>query len=130
VPVAQRGNALVLISVDDIEDDAAKEAEIELMAAFAERVRTHGIEAGWGPILPQLAPVIGALVRDAIPRSDPESIAAAAAIGRDRSFRSVDELAAITAPALVIPGMGPRHPPELAEAVARLLPGAAWRRSG
>jgi 3-oxoadipate enol-lactonase len=69
VPVAQRGNALVLISVDDIEDDAAKEAEIELMAAFAERVRTHGIEAGWGPILPQLAPVIGALVRDAIPRA-------------------------------------------------------------
>jgi 3-oxoadipate enol-lactonase len=118
----ERVSALVLISVEDIEDDEAKEAEIELMDAFAERVRTRSISAGWEPILPALAPVIGALVRDAIPRSDPESIAAAAAIGRDRSFRSVDELAAITAPALVIPGMDPRHPPALAEAVARLLP--------
>jgi len=66
----ERVSALVLISVEDIEDDAAKEAEIELMDAFAERVRTGGIEAGWKPILPTLAPVIGALVRDAIPRSD------------------------------------------------------------
>jgi len=117
-----RVSALVLISVEDIEDDAAKEAEIELMDAFAERVRTRGIEAGWEPILPDLAPLIGALVREAIPRSDPASIAAAAAIGRDRSFRSLDELGGITPPALVIPGMDPRHPPALAEAVARALP--------
>jgi 3-oxoadipate enol-lactonase len=118
----ERVRGLVLISVEDIEADAAKEAEIELMDAFAKRVRTQGIDAGWEPILPALAPVIGALVRDAIPRSDPASIAAAAAIGRDRSFRSVDELAGITTPTLVIPGMDPRHPPALAEAVARTLP--------
>jgi 3-oxoadipate enol-lactonase len=119
---SERVRALVLISVEDIEDDAGKEAEIELMGAFAERVRTRGIEAGWEPLLPDLAPVIGALVREAIPRSDPASIVAAAAIGRDRSFRSLDELGGITAPALVVPGMDPRHPPALAEAAARALP--------
>lgn len=92
------------------------------MDAFAERVRTEGIDAAWAPILPQLAPIIGALVREAIPRSDPASIAAAAAIGRDRSFHSVEELVVITAPTLIFPGMDERHPRALAEALARILP--------
>ena len=117
-----RVSALVLISVEDIEDDEKKVAEIEFLDAFAARVRAEGIEAAWEPILKELAPIIGAMVRDAIPRSDPASIAAAAAIGRDRSFRSVDELAAITAPTLIIPGMDERHPTALAEALARTLP--------
>jgi 3-oxoadipate enol-lactonase len=112
----------VLISVEDIEDDERKQAEIEFMDAFAARVRTEGIEAAWAPILDDLAPIVGAMVRDAIPRSDPASIAAAAAIGRDRAFRSVEELAAITAPALVFPGMDWRHPPALAEHLAHTLP--------
>ncbi|MEU3611850.1 hypothetical protein ABZ725_05950 [Streptomyces sp. NPDC006872] len=60
------------------------------------------------------------MVRDAIPRSDPAGIVAAAGIGHDRSFRSVDELAAITAPTLVFPGADPRHPTALAEAAAAL----------
>ena len=113
---------LILISVEDIEDDERKKAEIEFMESFARRVRTEGIEAGWQPILPDLAPVIGTLVRDAIPRSNAASIAAAAAIGYDRSFRNVGELSAIQAPALVIPGMDERHPAQLAEQVARTLP--------
>ena len=62
------------------------------------------------------------MVREAIPRSDPASIAAAAAIGRDRSFRTVGELAAVTAPTLIIPGIDPRHPTALAEQLARILP--------
>src|SRR5690242_4475103 len=53
---------LVLISVEDIEDDAGKAAEIAFMDAFAERVRTGGIEAGWAPILGDLSPIIGAMV--------------------------------------------------------------------
>ena len=118
----ERVQAAILISVEDIEDDEKKKAEIEFMDAFAERVRNEGIEAGWAPILPHLAPIIGSLVREAIPRSDPASIAAAAAIGRDRSFRSVEELAVITAPTLIIPGMDERHPHALAEALARVLP--------
>jgi 3-oxoadipate enol-lactonase len=112
----------VLISVEDIEDDEQKQAEIAFMDAFALRVQTEGIEAGWAPILGDLAPVVGAMVRDAIPRSDPASIAAAAAIGRNRAFHGVDELAEIASPTLIFPGMDWRHPPALAEHLSRILP--------
>ncbi len=114
--------AAVLVSVEDIEDDQAKEAERRYMEAFAERVRRGGIQAGWAPILGELAPLIGRMVEEALPRADRESAAAAAAIGRDRSFRSLDELRSVHAPILVIPGMDRRHPPELAQAVAQTLP--------
>lgn len=124
VAYPERIQAAILISVEDIEDDEKKMAEIAFMDAFAERVRTEGIEAAWAPILPHLAPIIGTLVREAIPRSDPASIAAAAAIGRDRSFRSVEELAVITAPTLIIPGMDERHPRAVAETLARILSSA------
>ena len=122
VAYPKRVQALVLISVEDIEDDEKKAAEIAFMDAFAERARNEGIEAAWAPILPELAPLIGTLVREAIPRSDRESIAAAATIGRDRSFRSIDELAVITAPTLIFAGMDERHPAKLAENLAQLLP--------
>jgi pimeloyl-ACP methyl ester carboxylesterase len=117
-----RIQAAVLISVEDIEDDEKKEAEIAFVDAFAARVQSEGIEAAWEPILKDLAPIVGTMVRDAIPRSHPASIAAAAAIGRDRSFRSVDELATISAPTLIVPGMDERHPVLLAEELARVLP--------
>lgn len=120
----RRVRGAVLISVEDIEDDEAKAAETAFMDAFAHRVRTEGIEAAWAPILPTLAPVITALVADAIPRSHPESVAAAAAIGRDRLVGCAADLAAITAPALVIPGTDHRHPTAVAEAVVRTLPHA------
>lgn len=118
----ERVDALVLISIEDIEDDEAKEAEIAFMDAFAARVRTEGIEAAWEPILEDLPPIIGTMVRDAIPRSDPASIAAAAAIGRDRSFLSVQDLAPISVPTLIISGMDWRHPKALAEELSRVLP--------
>ncbi|MEI5102592.1 alpha/beta hydrolase [Streptomyces sp. PmtG] len=117
-----RVRAAVLIGVEDIEDDEAKEAEIRFLDAFAARVAADGIEAGWEPILADFPPVVGAMVRDAIPRSEPASIVAAAAIAHDRSFRSVGELAAITAPALVFPGTDPRHPTALAQEAAATLP--------
>lgn len=117
-----RVRALVLISVEDIEDDQQKEEEIRFLDAFAMRVRTEGLAAAWEPILENLAPIIGTMVRDAIPRSDPASIAAAAAIGHDRAFRSVDDLAVINTPTLIIPGTDPRHPTALAEHLARILP--------
>jgi len=118
----ERVHAAILISVEDIETDERKPAEIAFMDAFAQRARNDGLEAAWAPILPGLAPIIGALVRDAIPRSDPASIAAAAAIGHDRSFRSAEELAVVTSPTLVIPGMDERHPTALAKYLARFLP--------
>lgn len=61
-------------------------------------------------------------MRDAIPRSDPDSIAAAAAIGHDRSFQSVTDLAGISVPALIILSIDARHPTALAEDLARILP--------
>lgn len=115
VAYPERVQALVLISVEEIEDDEKKAAEIAFMDA-------EGIESAWAPILPELAPLIGTLVREAIPRSDGASIAAAAAIGRDRSFRNIDELAGITAPTLIFAGMDERHPAKLAEDLAHLLP--------
>ncbi|WP_433331326.1 alpha/beta fold hydrolase [Spirillospora sp. CA-294931] len=124
-----RVEAAVLIGVEDIEDDEAKRAEIRFLDAFAARVEADGIEAGWEPILAQFPPVVGAMVRDAIPRSDPASIVAAAAIAHDRSFRHVDELATITAPTLVFPGTDPRHPTALAEQVARTLPNGHLARA-
>lgn len=117
-----RVRAAILISVEDIEDDERKTAEITFMDAFAARVRDEGLEAAWAPILPDLAPVIGAMVRDAIPRSDPASVAAAAAVGRDRSFQSVNELAGIPVPTLILPGMDARHPLAIAHDLARVLP--------
>ncbi|HEX7886044.1 MAG TPA: alpha/beta hydrolase [Phenylobacterium sp.] len=117
-----RIGALILMSVEDIEDDDAKAAEIVFMDEFAARVRERGIDAGWAPILPDLAPVIGTMVRDAIPRSDAASLAAAAAIGYDRAFRHIEELAAIEAPTLIFPGMDNRHPAAVAEHLSRLLP--------
>jgi pimeloyl-ACP methyl ester carboxylesterase len=122
VACPHRVSGAVLISVEDIEDDEGKKAETAMMDAFAAHVRTEGIEAAWQPFLPMLQPLIGNLVRDAIPRCDPASIAAAAAIGHDRAFTSVHELAAITAPALIIPGDDERHPAPLAESLARTLP--------
>lgn len=117
-----RVEALILISVEDVEDDAAKEAERAFMAAFASRVRDDGLAAAWAPILPNLAPIIRAMVEDAIPRSDPASIAAAAAIGKDRSFRTLEAFSAISCPTLIVAGMDWRHPPELAARLAALIP--------
>ncbi|CAL9666191.1 alpha/beta fold hydrolase [Streptomyces sp. enrichment culture] len=118
----ERIRAAVVISMEDVEDDAAKEAETAMLEAFAARVREQGIRAAGEPVLPTLAPVIGSLVRDAIRRSSPAGIAAACAIGRDRAFTQVNELAAITVPTLAIPGSDTRHPAALAAQAARTLP--------
>jgi 3-oxoadipate enol-lactonase len=122
VTYPHRTEAVIPISIEEIEDDEAKKAEIEFMDAFAERVRTQGIMAGWEPIMDDLAPVIRALVEDAIPRSNPASIAAAAVIGHDRSFHSMEELKQINAPALIIPGMDHRHPAALARQISEIIP--------
>lgn len=125
----ERVRAQVLISVEEIRDDEAERPEIAFMEEFARRVRTDGTEAAWATILAELTPIIGSLVRDAIPRCDPESVAAAAAIGRDRSFRTVEELTPITAPTLIFPGIDQRRPTTLAERLAELLPNGRLART-
>ncbi|WP_067474814.1 alpha/beta fold hydrolase [Actinomadura hibisca] len=120
-----RVRAAVLLGVEDIEEDtAAKEAEIAYLDAFAARIDDGGLEAAWAPILERFPPVVGAMVRDAIPRSDPASVRAAAAIAHDRSFASVAELSGVRAPVLVFPGTDARHPTELAERCVRTMPHA------
>ena len=52
------------------------------------------------------------------------SVAAAAAIGRDRSFRALDELGAIEVPVLIVPGADERHPAALAEQMSVNIPNA------
>jgi len=111
----------VVISPEDIEDDEAKAAEMAVMDRFADRVRADGIEAGWELYLPYLQPLIVNLVRDAIPRADAASVAAAAAIGHDRAFRSPADLSAVTTPTLIIPGDDDRHPTELAHRISDLM---------
>ncbi|WP_245931656.1 alpha/beta fold hydrolase [Actinokineospora auranticolor] len=117
-----RVRAALLLSVENVEDDKTKAAEIAYLDAFAARVRLSGIEAAWASLRPHLAPVITTLVTEAIPRSTPASIAAAAAIGHDRLLTSIDELAAVDTPALIVPGIDHRHPPSVARAMAAALP--------
>lgn len=118
----ERVAGLVLIGVEDIEDDEAKAAEIAFMEAFAERVRMGGVEAGWRPILPDLSPIVGTMVREGMNSADPASLAAAAAIGRDRSFRRLEELLVVEAPTLLFAGADWRHPAALARSLAQSLP--------
>jgi 3-oxoadipate enol-lactonase len=119
-----RVSGLVLISVEDIEDDAGKAAEVAFMDAFAQRVRTGGVNAGWDPILADLSPIIGTMVHEAMLDADAPSLAAAAAIGHDRAFHGIDELLGIDVPMLLFAGADWRHPAGLARELAKRLPQA------
>ena len=127
---SDRVAGLILISVEDIEDDAAKRAEIAFMEAFAARMRQQGPEAAWSPILPDLAPVIGSMVRDSMATVDRESAVAAAAIGYDRAFRTIEDLIPIDVPTLIIPGTDWRHPAALATRLAERLQSAQLAQVG
>lgn len=109
------------IGIEDIEDDEAKAAEARLLEEFARTARREGLHAAWAPILPDLPPVVSVMVADAIPRSDLDSVVAAAAIGADRAFGHVDDLGAVDVPALVFPGTDWRHPRPLAERAAQVM---------
>lgn len=117
-----RVRAVVVAGLEDIEDDAGKAAETAMLERFAARVRADGLHAAWDDVLPHLSPLIGTLVREAIPRADPESVAAACALGYDRAFARVEDLAVITAPTLIVPGADVRHPEALAAAAVDVLP--------
>lgn len=117
----ERVSALVLISVEDIEDDEHKADEVIFFEQYMDEIRKNGLTAAWESILNNLSPVIGAMVRDAIPRSDTNSILAAASIVYDRAFHHINELREISVPLLIIPGNDQRHPSGLAIQLAQLL---------
>ncbi|MCV7281414.1 alpha/beta fold hydrolase [Mycolicibacterium flavescens] len=112
----------VVISAEAIEDDKGKAADTALMDRFAARARSRGLHAAWELFVPHLQPLIANLVTEAIPRADAHSAAAAAAIGHDRAFATVDELGGIETPALIIAGGDSRHPEQLARTLADVLP--------
>lgn len=114
----------VLISVEDIEDDAGKRAEQDLMDRFADVINADGLEAAWELFLPDLQPLIGNLVRDALPRADAASSAAASRIGHDRAFTDLTELSSLQAPCLIVAGDDWRHPEHVGVALADVIPHA------
>ncbi|MFW0154157.1 alpha/beta fold hydrolase (plasmid) [Mycobacterium sp. smrl_JER01] len=112
----------VVISAEAIEDDADKAADTDLMDRFAERARSRGLQAAWELFIPDLQPLIANLVAEAIPRADAHSAAAAASIGHDRAFATVEDLRRIDTATLVIAGDDIRHPECLAHSLATVLP--------
>lgn len=121
VTYPERVKGLILISIEDIEDDEHKDQEIVFFEKYMHQIREHGLTAAWESILNNLSPVIGAMVRDGIPRSDPKSILAAASIVYDRAFRNVSDFQGVSVPMLIIPGNDERHPSALAIALAQML---------
>lgn len=112
----------VIISAEAIEDDADKAADTEQMDRFAYRARSDGLQAAWELFVPHLQPLIANLVTDAIPRADAQSAAAAAAIGHDRAFATVEQLQRIETPTLIIAGDDSRHPTHIAHTLTDVLP--------
>jgi pimeloyl-ACP methyl ester carboxylesterase len=125
----QRVQALLVVSpVFAGEEHALMQASrvaMERMAEAGERARTDGIAA--------ILPLFGALpagVREiAIEMArgfDPGSVAATTRFlaSGEGPFQRMAELAALSMPTLLVPGMDPEHPAEVAERYARVIPGA------
>lgn len=121
-PAPRIARSAVVISAEAIEDDADKAADTDLMDRFAERARSRGLQAAWELFIPDLQPLIANLVAEAIPRADAHSAAAAASIGHDRAFATVEDLRRIDTATLVIAGDDIRHPECLAHSLADVLP--------
>lgn len=104
----------------------AQHEAMAAMAAFGQRTISHGIEALF-PLMDRLPEELRARARAVIATYDPASVAATTAFMNSgaQPFARADELAAITVPALVIPGVDPTHPAEVAE-VCRRIPGARF----
>ncbi|MFE7775515.1 alpha/beta fold hydrolase [Streptomyces sp. NPDC057445] len=111
----------VVIGAEDV-DAGVRDGEAARTDSCAAHFRHNGTDSARKSVPPDLAPVTGNPVRDALSRSDPASIAAACAIRRDRAFTSIADFADIPVPTLIIPGSGHRRRAALAEEIARTLP--------
>lgn len=108
--------------------NAAQLAAFAAMDAAGRRTLTEGI-AALLPLFDALPPEIRDHARAAAARYDPASVATTTQLlaSHTQPFSSPSELAAITAPALVVPGVDPTHPVEVADVFARHLPRCAVR---
>jgi pimeloyl-ACP methyl ester carboxylesterase len=101
----------------------AQTAAMQAMAAAGRRALTDGI-AALHPLLAALPAAIQDRARAMIDSFDPASVAATTAFMASgaQPFATGAELAAITAPTLLVPGTDPTHPPEVAEVYRLHLP--------
>jgi pimeloyl-ACP methyl ester carboxylesterase len=96
---------------------------MDAMNAAGSRVIAQGIEALL-PIFDALPPEVRDRVRSVAAAYDPASVAATTAFmaSAAQPFARGEDLATITAPALLVPGVDPYHPREVSDAFARYLP--------
>jgi pimeloyl-ACP methyl ester carboxylesterase len=115
---------VVLISPETLDKDGegSSPQEKEMFDDCAATAKNQGLEKAWEPFLPQLAPVINLMVKDAMPRTSPESFSAAMAIVHSKRLESHQQLTEITAPTLVIPGNDARHDAGLGHEYLELIP--------
>jgi pimeloyl-ACP methyl ester carboxylesterase len=107
---------------------AAQAAAMQAMDAAGRRAVAEGVEALY-PLLAALPAEMQERARAMFATYDLPSVAATTRFlaSGGQPFADARELAAITAPALVVPGTDPTHPPEIAELYARHLPRATVR---
>lgn len=107
----------------DVGFTPAQAAAMQAMDATGSRVVAEGLGA-LDPLLDTLPPELRDRARAIVATYDPASVATTTRFLRTggQPFATGAELAAITAPTLVVPGVDPTHPPEIAEVYRRHLP--------
>lgn len=115
---------LILISPESFDENGkgSSPEEIELMEKCAEIARNRGLKEAWKPFKKHLSPVINTMVDGAIPRTNPDSFAAAMAIVHSQRLKDQKLLTKIAAPTLIIPGNDPRHPSDVGKRYTNLVP--------
>jgi pimeloyl-ACP methyl ester carboxylesterase len=101
----------------------AQDAAMAAMDAAGRRAPAEGIEVLL-PLFDALPPEIRERARRVVATFDPASVAATTAFMASgvQPFARASELAAIAAPTLVVPGMDPTHPPEVAHVFRMHVP--------
>ena len=105
--------------------DEAPQAAMRRMAEAGERARTDGVEA-LRPLFERLPPPIRDVAIAMMSSFDPASVAATTRFlaSNAQPMASATDLASISAPVLLVPGVDPEHPAAIAELYARHLPRA------
>jgi len=108
----------------------AQDEAMRAMDAVGSRAVAEGIEVIF-PLFDRLPPEIRERIRRIAAHYDPASVAASTKFMASgaQPFGTASDLAAITAPTLVVPGADPYHPAEFAELYARHLPRCMVRRT-
>jgi 3-oxoadipate enol-lactonase len=125
-------DALVLLSPvyagDDVGFTVAQRAAMDAMHAAGRRAPAEGIQA-LHPLFNALPDDLRDRARAVIDTFDPASVASLTAFMASgaQPLGSAADLAAITAPTLVVPGLDPQHPAEIAELYRRHLPHGTLR---